>query len=174
MSTEAQVRELESLLGRIHDNRTDAPVRYPDAASKIELKSDVPALELEAEPELAGPATERPPPPRRPSPATPMEKAISGELSLDYEDDDEPEISVSYPDDDEPELRIEEPPEAPVAELEAPTAPIGTPSPAAARGPATLDLDEARPSAPVGKVVARAAPKTFGELLDRALALRPR
>ena len=175
MSAEAQVAKLESLLGRISDNRTDDPVRYPDAASRIEAKpaAPAPALELDDEiPEIDDDAKTIPPAamPRRLEP-TPMEKAISGELALD---DDEPEISVSYPDEDEPELLIEEPEDAPAVELDAPTAPVGTRAPAASASPTTLEVAEPRPSAPVAKVVSRDAPSTFGELLDRALALRPR
>jgi len=182
VSAEAQVARLESLLETIESNRTDAPVRYPDAAARIEVDDDdAPTIAPpppEAELELDIPAAAAPPSTerevRRPRNATPMEQAISEELAIEDDEDDEPEISVSYPDDDEPELVIEEPEEdAPAVELEAPTAPVGTRSPEPA-GPRTLSLDEAEPSAPVAKVVSRDAPRTFGELLDRALGLRPR
>ncbi|MCB9595146.1 MAG: hypothetical protein H6719_20680 [Sandaracinaceae bacterium] len=204
MSAAAQIAKLEALLERIQSNRGDAPTPYTgslDAAPDVEATMEAP-LDLDEPlptPEPAVPASALIAAPRRAQEPTPMERAVSTELDLgpaDEDDDDEPELEISYPEPDEPALLLEvdDPSES------TPTAPVHTRAPDTVRPepapepdvlldslppepepqlevepqPERIELAVAAPSAPIAKVVARPKPKTFGELLDRALALRPR
>lgn len=118
-------------------------------------------------------------------------KRAEPELALDDGGDD-PQLTVGEEDaDDDLDLepvpadliptapvgtRAPDPTETPtVVAAPAPiTAPVVTPSPVMAQ---PLQLERAAPSAPVARTVARPAPATaptFGDLLARTLALRPR
>lgn len=172
----------------------------PDVEATIEAPIDLDEP-MAPTPEPAVPASAVIAAPRQRSPEpTPMERAVSTELDLGPadDDDDEPELEISYPEPDEPALLLE----VDDASESMPTAPIHTRAPDTVRPepsppepepdvlldslpepepqieippqPERIELAVAAPSAPIAKVVARPKPKTFGELLDRALALRPR
>ena len=170
MSVEAKVRTLESLLERIEERRR--PLEALGAAPSVE--ADEPMVSIES----PSPTPDTPigavveASKARPRSATPMEQALSVELEVE-----EPsiEITVDDDDDDEPIITIEPGPPDEIDLDSVPTAPVGTPAvPSAAAGPARIEVATPRPSGPVAKVVSRAEPRTFGELLDRTLALRPR
>lgn len=173
MSVEGQVAKLESLLERIQQNRHPRPPvgEAPSAFAREEAATgEVPV--------------------RAPQP-TPMEQALKVEL----EHRDEPEVEITV-DADEPEITIEaDAPEAPTAPVgtrapavtpqPAPSSPAATPQPAprapvAARAespgaPEAVPLTKPKaPSGPVARVAATAKPRTFGEMIARTLALRPR
>lgn len=191
MSVEAQVAKLEELLTRVQRNRGEGPT--PSVASAAGSSAS-PVL---AAPEIPAPSLGRidSAPARGPKP-TPMEMAL-------LQESEEPEVSVDITIDaeepepePEPEIVIEaEPPEESI-----PTAPVGTrapvqmPEPATGKRPALSAVPAqsvpvqaapvraapvqiaptAAPSGPVARVVSRPEARTFGELLERALALRPR
>ena len=166
MSVEAQVAKLESLLERIQSNRRPYPI---SGATTDAAEPAAPPVQEAQAPEEA---------PAKPVQPTPMEQALKAGLDRR----EEPEIEISV-DEDEPEITIEaeEAPTAPVGTpaptpQPAPTAPVGTRAPAAqARGPQAVELPSpTAPSSPVAKVTATAKPRTFGELIARTLALRPR
>ena len=186
MSSQAQVAKLEDLLGRIQKNRRGTtplggaakatPVPLPDARVEAEAH-DAAAIDARA---------------RAPKP-TPMEMAL--ETIEPAETSMEVEITV----DEGPEITIDA--DGEVLEDSIPTAPVETRAPvveerpaparivppreaapvAEARAPepvAPRPIEIAAPrAAPVARVVSRAPalePATFGELIDRTLALRPR
>lgn len=176
MSSAAQVAKLEDLLGRIAKNRRAAPepIALGGQAAPAPRPEPAPSPEPVAMPEPAAPmelaeaTTEerlRPPKP------TPMEVALESELESHADMD--VEITI----DDGPEITIDD--EGEVTEA-APTAPVGLPAVEPAPEPLVprpIEAIAAKPSGPVARVVARATrsePTTFGELLDRTLALRPR
>lgn len=193
-----QIGKLEDLLGRIARNRRAAPIggmaavayAAPPPAAPAAAAAPMAAVPLSAPPpiELAEPTTEeriRPPKP------TPMEMALETELESRPEAEMDVEITI----DEGPDLSIDE--EGELIEA-APTAPVGlrapVPEPAvperAAPAPAVsepaapepllprpIEVAAAKPSAPIARVVSRPQrrePATFGELLGRTLALRPR
>ncbi len=191
MSVEQKVAKLEALLARIDRNRR--PLESVGSAAI----AAAPALPPAQEPT---PAQTPEPVPDAPRGAvvsasqharsqTPMEQALSFELEVD-----EPEIEIDYGDDDDdgPIITIEPGQPEPEDDLDGvPTAPVGTPAVAKAEPaapvpaapahaaplpvePVRLETPVASASTPVAKVVSRAAPRTFSELLDRTLALRPR
>ncbi len=194
MNAEQKVAKLESLLERINRNRTPAPVGLALSAAVAEAPAAAPPA---ASPQPPTPIPEAAPTPvpeaapaaiieprigsHRPTPATPMEMAVSGELEV--REPSEPELEITYPDDDEPILTIEaeptpvEPTRRPSAveppPEATPTAPVHTRSPEAVE-PRRIQTSATHPSAPIARVVSRPEPRTFGELLDLALALRPR
>jgi hypothetical protein len=175
MSVEAQVAKLEEILSRVQRNRAEGPTASV-ASSIVSAVAAGPAI---PEPSLSHSGRQEGASSRAPKP-TPMEMA----LLLESE---EPEVQVEITvDAEEPEIVIEaEPPEESI-----PTAPVGTraplqrPEPATGKRPALAPSQPAEepvnipataaPSTPIARVVARPEPRTFGELLDRALALRPR
>ncbi len=176
--SEAQIAKLESLLGRIARNRRPEP---PPSSLGLAapLQEPVEAARVEIEEEPVAPET-----PARASSPTPMEQALSAEtettpaepeleilVDADEDDDDGPVITIEA---DPPEP----PPEPPLALTEdAPTAPIGTRAPPTAPDPsvpARIAASPVRASSPVVRVVSQPAARTFGELLERTLALRPR
>jgi len=182
VSNLAEIGKLEDLLGRIGRNRRAAPIggMAQAAVSAPPIASPLSSSPPLATPlELAEPTTEervRPPKP------TPMEMAL--ETELESHSDMDVEITI----DEGPELSIDE--EGELAEA-APTAPVGlrAPEPPAAEPPAPeppapepllprpIEVAVAKPSTPVARVVSRPQrrePTTFGELLERTLALRPR
>jgi len=193
VNAEQKVARLESLLERIQQNRTAAPVSLravssdashaeaaePTAAERptpvpsaaptpvpVAAPTPVPA------PQAASAAIIEPQAPApTPTPATPMEQAMAESGEIDLRDQSDPELEITYPDDDdEPEITFDEPTPVPEA---APTAPVHTRSPEPAE-PRRIQTSAARASSPIARVISRHEPKTFGELLDRALALRPR
>lgn len=118
---------------------------------------------------------------------TPMEQALEVELGQrDGDVNEGPEIEIAFEDDDGPEVTIDELdlpeegiPTAPLGTRAPPTAPTPQPAPMAASTevtqPHALELAApAQPTRPIAHVVARPEPRTFGELLARSLALRPR
>lgn len=182
----AEIGKLEDLLGRIARNRRAVPVGGMAQAVAVAAPpiasppSSIPPPLSTPPLELAEPTTEervRPPKP------TPMEMAL--ETELEGHSDMDVEITI----DDGPELSIDE--EGELTEA-APTAPVGlrAPEPLAADEPPApelplpepllprpIEVAVAKPSSPVARVVSRPQrrePTTFGELLDRTLALRPR
>jgi hypothetical protein len=204
MSAQARVATLEELLERVQKNRRSAgrqavggeviavgvapsvPVEpSPPRSAEIEIElrptpvpmpsalQEEPALELELPGEKKS---------RAPAPA-PTEAALEVELDVARS---EPEVSI----DEGPALTIGEDEDViDLGELSAdstPTAPVGTRAPELARaapavrapgGPPPVPLATTAPSGPVARVVARPEPTTeltFGELLGRSLALRPR
>lgn len=175
MSSAARVAKLEDLLERIKKNRrpTPGPIALR-AAPVAEPVAEAPA------PSAPPPAVEIPEPTteerlRAPKP-TPMEEALETELESHADVD----VEVTF-DDEGPEITIDE--EGEVTEA-APTAPVDLRAPEPEPTPAPepllprpIEVAAAKPSAPVARVVSRPARKeatTFGELLDRTLALRPR
>ena len=99
-----------------------------------------------------------------------MEQALSFELEVE-----EPDVDISFEDEDDGPIITIEPGPAPDSGDDyldgIPTAPVGTP--AVPKTPERIERPPVRASGPVAKVVSRPAPRTFGELLDRTLALRP-
>ena len=170
--------------------RSDEIVDETIVAGRDELMLDLSETVADAPPAPGVPASALVSPPRAAPRPTPMERAISTELELapPDEDEDEPELEISYPDEEEPVvIEAEEPSDL------AQTAPLSTrsPEPVTERPPAPLAavVEETRelpaspepialampqPSAPIARVAARPRPTTFGELISRALALRPR
>jgi hypothetical protein len=192
VSDVAQIGKLEDLLGRIARNRRAVPVGGMAAvahAAPVSVGSGaaapMAAVPLSTPPlELAEPTTEeriRPPKP------TPMEMAL--ETELESRPDSEMDVEITI--DEGPEISIDEEGELVDA---APTAPVGLrapspepsePEPAAPAPPAApepllprpIEVAAAKASAPIARVVSRPErrePTTFGELLGRTLALRPR
>ncbi|HJL17049.1 MAG TPA: hypothetical protein RMH99_15395 [Sandaracinaceae bacterium LLY-WYZ-13_1] len=150
MSVETQVARLESLLERIQANRRPLPT----ASAAPEAVASAPA----AAP--AEPSAEAEAPAPRVSP-TPMEQALEVELDQRHEED-EPEVEITVEEEEAPQEGI-------------PTAPVGTRAPAGETGPQPVDIaPPAQASEPVARVVTRPQPRTFGELMARTLALRPR
>ncbi len=202
MSTQARVAKLEDLLGRIEKNRRPAPVALGGAAKATPVPLRATPQPAPAAPEAAPAAEEAAADARvRGLKPTPMEMALetmpepSTEPSMDVEIviDEGPEITI----DADGEAFEEAVPTAPVeTRAPEPVAPrAATPAaaapraatPAAATRAATpapapvaarpIDLPAAAPSGPVARAVSRAEPpepRTFRELLDRSLALRPR
>ena len=108
---------------------------------------------------------------------------------------DEPELQLIV-EDDEPEIIIEDDPVVHVDDM--PTAPVETKSPvrpssrpkqvaritpkrqatplksARPNKPEIVEISAPQASRPVARVSRRAAPKTFGDMMRRALALRPK
>ena len=184
MSAEAQVRRLESLLERVQQRRGSR------GASSDEEEVTSEHLELAA-------ANDRVAKSRTPTP-TPMEQALTSAA------DDEPELQlIVEDDDDEPELIIESGPplsmdDMPTAPIDTPSpvrpsrapkqvaritpkrraaAASGATGARGTRSPSRPDIVEipaAKASEPVARIAKRPAPKTFGELLRRTLALRPK
>jgi hypothetical protein len=165
------VAKLETLLGRIQKNRRPRPAGAPAAAKPMAAVAPV-RREVERAP------MPEPEPPsqeieidrlRAPRP-TPMEMAL--EEGLDTMDGTETleEVEITIDEDDEREA---------IAQA-APTAPVGTPAVAAPPPtiePSPIALPAAKASAPVARAISRAPEVetlTFGELLERTLALRRR
>lgn len=184
MSNVAQIGKLEDLLGRIARNRravgavahaAPAPIAAGPTPTAAAPMAAVPLPPME----LAEPTTEERL--RPPKPTTPMEMALETELESRPEAEMDVEITI----DEGPELSIDE--EGELIEA-APTAPVGlrapapepeVPEPAATEPllPRPIEVAAARPSTPIARVVSRPDrrdPATFGELLGRTLALRPR
>lgn len=152
-----------------------APTPAPLRLESERPRAIAPAPEPEAELEAPRPA---------PKP-TPMEMALGGLETM------EPSVDLEITVDEGPEISIDE-----EGELEEaiPTAPVETRAPVEARAPTPapaqapvepapplearpIALEAAAPSRPVARVVSHAhpsEPQSFGELLDRTLALRPR
>lgn len=185
MSVEERVKKLSALLARIEGNR-----RPFESVGSAALAAPAPPLRpepirLEPAPEAPPSAviSERPAPASRFSPtpgpmpsqrsATPMEQALSFELEV--EEPPQSDIDITFEEEDDGPIVTIEPgpmPDAIDDDLDGvPTAPIGTR--AAPRTPERIERPPARAAAPVVKVVSRPAPRTFGELLDRTLSLRP-
>jgi hypothetical protein len=183
MSNVAQIGKLSSLLDRIEKNRRAAASIGGMAAAA----HAVPAPSVSSPPppmELAEPSTEER---LRPVKPTPMEVA----LETEFESRPDSEMDVEITVDEGPELSIDE--EGELIEA-APTAPIGLrapsiephppepPAPEIIAAPEPLlprpiEVAAAKASAPIARVVSRPPrrePTTFGELLERTLALRPR
>ena len=170
MSVQAQVARLEDLLTRVQKNRTEGPTASfaglaaaPIAAAAAAPEVPSPSLSHSAAPPDVSPS-------RAPKP-TPMEMAL-------LQESEEPEVEVTV------DVDFEEP-EIVIGEESIPTAPVGTRAPVQMPEPATGKraalaatpvrlAPTAAPSTPVARVVSRAEPRTFGELLERTLALRPR
>ena len=192
MSNVAQIGKLEDLLGRITRNRRAvsgvAAVAHAAPAPIAAAPTPTAAAPMAAVPlppmELTEPTTEERL--RPPKPTTPMEMALETELESRPEAEMDVEITI----DEGPELSIDE--EGELIEA-APTAPVGlrapapepevlepeVPEPAATEPllPRPIEVAAARPSTPIARVVSRPErrdPATFGELLGRTLALRPR
>ncbi len=198
---EALLERIERIRAEAPVHYDDAVAAAESAADEPGVMETI--LEEDAPiPEPAVPASAVVGAPRPSSRPTPMEQAISTELDLGPadEDEDEPELEISYPDEDEPVLVLEaeEPTES------APTAPLRTRSPEPEPEPEPEPVTERPPpptveetlvaepelevapaaepfelavpkaSAPVAKVVSQPKARTFGELIERALALRPR
>lgn len=161
MSVEARIAKLESLLGRVQSRRRSLDELGAASAEEAPLRAVSPtpmeaALEAVEEPEIE------------------IDESIDDEpeleIVMDADDEDEPIITVLPPGGneelDEPELLLDD----------TPTAPVSTRAPVQASPsiPERIEATPARASSPVSKVVSQARPRTFGELLDRTLALRPR
>lgn len=186
-----QVEKLEGLLARIQDRRHPRPTGvapHPSFDSDEPITSERAAVQKAAA-GAAPAAFEEERPSARASKPTPMEQALEIELEStpppampaqaaapqpahDEPMDDEPVVEIMV-DDDEPEIIVSHD-EPELDHSEQPTAPLGTRAPAPLQAQA---LEIARPGAPAGpvaRVVDRPAPRTFGELLERTLRLRPR
>lgn len=178
MTAARKIAKLESLLARIDARRRplESIGSAAVAAAPAPLRPEPPALD---------PVPDTPPgavvsASQQPRSRTPMEQALSVELEVE-----ETVVEIDYGDDDDgPIITIEPGPrEEPEDDLDGiPTAPVGTPAVSRAAEPAVppraeplrIETPVAHASSPVAKVVSRPAPRTFGELLDRTLALRPR
>ncbi|MBX3272741.1 MAG: hypothetical protein KF729_20940 [Sandaracinaceae bacterium] len=168
--------------------RSDEIVEETIVAGRDELMLDLSETVAEAPPSPGVPPSALVSAPRPAARPTPMERAISTELELapPDADEDEPELEISYPEEEEPVvIEADEPSDL------AQTAPLSTrspepvterpPAPVAAAVEETVELAPEpivlavpQPSAPIARVASRPRAATFGELIQRALALRPR
>lgn len=174
MSHPARIAKLEELLERIQKNRRLRPgpltlhavsaAVEPAAGSATSAPSGLP----EAFP--PEPTTEER---MRVAKPTPMEEA----LETEFEAHTDVEVEVNF-EDEGPEITIDEEGEI-TTEIGGPS--VSAPPPTAASleplVPQPIEASRAKPSQPIARVVARPAPAeapTFGMLLARTLALRPR